>query len=98
MRQKKAKQLRRLASLYCKEQDIPIGKGYNKYQQAQNCHALAPMLNKDGTPMRDETGKNLLKPVRHPGTIFHAWEWKAIYRRFKAMYKDHQLVIPEGVR
>jgi len=83
MNGKRAKRLRRRAAEICISQNIPPGKDHNAYRQIKNCHALEVMEDKDGKPMQDVDGRNLLKPVLHPGTVVAASPWKRIYRWLK---------------
>ena len=91
MRGKKAKRLRRLATLICKQQGIKLGEGYNTYNQAMNRVDWENMLDADGSPMLDpETNRPLRKPAPAPGTITCAWKWRTMYKNLKDQARVHR--------
>jgi hypothetical protein len=94
MRGKKAKQLRKLAHLICRQKNIPAGKGYNEYDQAYNCVGWKTATNSVGEVIFGPDGMALRQVVRDlPGTVVHAWELGRIYKELKRQWKRRALVL-----
>ena len=89
MNGKKAKRLRRLATIICQQEKVPLGKGYNEYNQAMNRISWEPTKDGDGNIARDpETGDPLIKPGKAPGTITTAWQWRTLYKKLKRQFSN----------
>lgn len=80
MRGTRAKSIAKLAAAMCRAKNINLGDGCGQYQQANNCNALERVH----VP---ELGTYMVKAVKHPGTIFHMWKYKQMYRYLKRLYK-----------
>ena len=83
MRGKKAKKIRKLAYMLCKQEGIKLGDGYNTYNQAMNRLDWEQMIDPDGHPAFDGDGMPLMAPQKVPGTITCAWKVRTMYLNLK---------------
>jgi hypothetical protein len=88
MRGKRAKRLRELARVLCRQEGIKFGEGYNHYNQAMNRIDWEPMIDPDGFPALDGDGEPLMKPGKAPGTITCAWKLRIMYQGLKRQWHD----------
>lgn len=87
MRNKRAKQLRKLAANVVEANGGHLMEGYNRYNQETNCHAFEVATDAKGLPMGDTHGKPLLKHTLVPGTIHLTWKRRLIYQHIKKLWK-----------
>jgi hypothetical protein len=88
MNQSRAKYIRRVAEKVLAATKYKMSDGHGLYHRDNNHIVWEPKFDENGLRVKDPEGKMLLEPVKKPGTIHCAWNYRILYKSLKKLWKD----------